>query len=312
MAKESRIAVYGAIVGNVSIAVTKFVGAAMTGSSAMLSEGIHSVVDSGNGLLLLFGMNRASAPADAEHPFGHGKELYFWSLIVAVLIFGAGGGVSAYEGILHMLHPNPVSDPTLNYVVLGFAAVFEGTSLGIALRQFSKEKGDAPFWQALHDSKDPGTYTVIAEDSAALLGIAAAFIGVFASHQLDLPVLDGAASVVIGLLLMGVATLLIREARGLLIGEGVSRETLASIRSIVDGEAGVNQSSKPLTMYFGPDDVLLALDVQFDPALSSGQIAECVRNLEHKIRERHSFIKRIYVEARALDPQTARAGGGPR
>lgn len=309
MAKESKLAVYGAIAGNVSIAVTKFVGASITGSSAMLSEGIHSMVDTGNGLLLLWGMKRASAPADAEHPFGHGKELYFWSLIVAVLIFGAGGGVSAYEGILHMLQPNPVSDPTWNYVVLGFAAVFEGTSLGIALRQFSKEKGREPFWEALRNSKDPSTYTVIAEDSAALLGIAVAFAGVFASHQLDMPVLDGAASVVIGLLLMGVATLLIREARGLLIGEAASGETLRSIRRIVNEEEGVYQSGKPLTMYFGPDDVLLALDVQFDSGLTSGEIARCVQNIERKIRERYSFIKRIYVEAAALGPRTDAVAG---
>jgi cation diffusion facilitator family transporter len=186
--------------------VTKFGGAAITGSSAMLSEGIHSTVDTGNQLLLLVGMKQSKRPPDAEHPFGHGKELYFWSLIVAVLIFGVGGGISAYEGILHMLDPAPLEDAKWNYVVLGFAFIFEAISLGIALRSFRKQRGGDPFWRALRRSKDPTVYTVVAEDAAALAGIVAAFGGVYASHALNMPVLDGLASLVIGLLLAGVAT----------------------------------------------------------------------------------------------------------
>ncbi len=188
---DSRLAVYGAIAGNSAIAVMKFAGAAVTGSSAMLSEAIHSTVDTGNGLLLLLGLRLSRRPPDERHPFGHGKELYFWSLIVAMLVFGVGGGVSAYEGILHVRNPPSLQDPFWAYVVLGAAAVFEGSSLAVALRQFYAQKGDTPFWKALRTSKDPAVYTVMAEDSAALAGLAAAALGIFGSHQLNMPTLDG-------------------------------------------------------------------------------------------------------------------------
>jgi TorA maturation chaperone TorD/divalent metal cation (Fe/Co/Zn/Cd) transporter len=208
-----------------------------------------------------------SAQAFIEHPFGHGKELYFWSLIVAVLIFGVGGGVSAYEGILHMLDPEPLQDAFWSYVVLGAAAVFEGASFAIAARQFWKEKGDAPLWTALRHSKDPSTYTVLAEDSAALAGLIAAALGVWASHALDLPAIDGAASIVIGVLLACVAVLLIREARGLLIGEGIRPETAKAIRDLVLETDGVREAGWPLSMYIGPEEVLLTLDAAFDPKI---------------------------------------------
>src|SRR6187455_1501446 len=200
---DSRLAVFGAIAANAAIAVMKFVGAAATGSSAMLSEGIHSVVDTGDGVLLLVGMHLAGRPADERHPFGYGKELYFWSLIVAVLIFGVGGGVSIYEGILRLLEPRPVEDAGWSYAILGGAALFEGASLGVAIRQFRRSIAGAPFWASLRSSKDPTLYTVIAEDSAALAGLAAAATGVFGSHALGMPAFDAGASVVIGLLLCG-------------------------------------------------------------------------------------------------------------
>src|SRR5205823_12090612 len=209
---SSKIAVYGAIAANVAIAVTKFVVAGITGSSAMLSEGIHSAVDTFNGVLLLVGLKLSQRPATPEHPFGHGKELYFWSLIVAVLIFGLGGGISFYEGVQHLRAPQPLQDPMWNYVVLGAAAVFEGSSFVVALRQFLRQAGDAPFWQALHRSKDPTTYTVLAEDAAALVGLVVAALGIALARHFDRPALDGAASMVIGLLLAGVAVLLIRES----------------------------------------------------------------------------------------------------
>jgi cation diffusion facilitator family transporter len=297
---ESTRAVYGAIAANVGIAITKFVAAAFTGSSAMLSEAIHSCVDTGNGALLLVGMHLSRRKPSPEHPFGHGKELYFWSLIVAVLIFGAGGGVSAYEGVLHMLDPAPLEDATWNYVVLGIAAVFEGASFSIAFRQFMKEKGDVPLWRALRRSKDPSTYTVLAEDSAALAGLAAAALGVFGSHYLDQPVLDGAASVVIGVLLCAVAVLLIREARGLLIGEGVERETAAAIRDIAESHACVRHAAEPLSMYIGPEDVLLTLDVKFDPKSTARDIAHAIADIEHDIRARYPRVKRIYIEAASI------------
>ena len=297
---ESTRAVYGAIVANTAIAITKFIAAGVTGSSAMLSEGIHSTVDTGNGLLLLVGMHLSKRKATPKHPFGHGKELYFWSLIVAVLIFGVGGGVSAYEGVLHMLDPEPLRDAMWNYVVLGIAAVFEGGSFFVALRQFMKGKGPATFWRALKVSKDPTTYTVLAEDSAALAGLAAVAAGIYASHRLDLPVLDGAASVVIGILLAAVAVLLIREVRGLLIGEGVSPETAAGIREIVLRNPHVREAAAPLSMYIGPEEVLLTLDVQFKADSRADEVADAVARDEREIRSRFPKIKRIYIEASAL------------
>ena len=203
-----KLAIYGAIAANVAIAVTKLVVAGTTGSSAMLSEGIHSSVDTFNGMLLLVGIRLSQRPATPEHPFGHGKELYFWSLMVAVLIFGLGGGISFYEGVQHIRHPQPLHDPTWNFVVLGVAALFEGISFTIALRQFLRQARGAPFWQAVRQSKDPTTYTVLAEDSAALAGLAIAALGIWLSHRFNMPVLDGAASVLIGLLLAAVATFL--------------------------------------------------------------------------------------------------------
>ncbi|MGZ5167909.1 MAG: cation diffusion facilitator family transporter [Burkholderiales bacterium] len=297
---ESKTAVYGAIAANTAIAVTKFIVAGISGSSAMLSEGIHSVVDTGNGLLLLVGTHRSQREATAKHPFGHGKELYFWSLIVAVLIFGLGGGISAYEGVLHILNPAPLRDAMWNYIVLAAAAAFEGASFAVALRQFRKEQGDVPFWRALRISKDPTVYTVLAEDAAALAGLAVAALGVYASHQLDLPILDGVASVVIGALLAAVAVLLIREARGLLIGEGIRPETAREIQEIASRNPHVRSAGMPLSMYIGPDEVLLALDVQFDPDTTADDIAAAIASIEREIRERYPKIKRIYIEASDL------------
>jgi cation diffusion facilitator family transporter len=297
---ESRIVVYGALAGNLAIAVTKFVAAAITGSSAMLSEAIHSTVDSGNGLLLLVGMARSKRAPDAGHPFGYGKELYFWSLIVAVLIFGVGGGISAYEGVLHMLHPEPMRDPMWNYIVLGAAAVFEGISFSIAMHAVLQQKGDKPLWRALHDSKDPSTFTVVAEDSAALAGLAIAALGVYLSHRLDMPSLDGAASVLIGVLLAGVATLLIHESRGLLIGEGVDRDMAVAIQKIVTDDQSIAAAARPLTMYFGPENILLTLDVEFERDLSADDIADAVARIERAIRARFQAVKRIYIEANPI------------
>jgi cation diffusion facilitator family transporter len=298
---DSKIAVYGAIAANVGIAATKFVVAAITGSSAMLSEGIHSAVDTGNGVLMLVGTRLSERKATPEHPFGHGKELFFWSLIVAVLVFGLGGGLSIFEGVTHILNPAPIRDPKWNYFVLLAAALFEGTSFTIALRVFLKEKGDRPFWASLHASKDPMTYTVLGEDFAALAGLAVAAAGIFVSHRFDMPKADGVASVVIGVILAGVAVLLIREARGLLIGEGIRADTAAAIRALLDKHPLVRSVGPLLSMYIGPDQVLLTLDVEFDPKASARTIADAVKSLEQQIRDRFDKITRIYIEARAAD-----------
>ena len=293
---ESRLAIYGAIAANAAISVTKFVVAGITGSSAMLSEGVHSVVDTANGLLLLVGVHRSQRPPSTEHPFGHGKELYFWSLIVAVLIFGAGGGVSFYEGVLHVRDPHPLEEPLWNYVVLAFAAVFEGASFGIALRQFLRDKGDLPFWRALRTSKDPATYTVMAEDAAALAGLAIAALGIFASHKLDMPRLDGVASMAIGVLLAGVAVLLVHESRGLLVGEGVRPETARAIQDIARAEPGVRDVGPVLSMYVGAEDVLVTFAVHFAPQLPAGEVAEAIRRIESTVRARFPKVRRIFVE----------------
>ncbi|MCY1213795.1 Ferrous-iron efflux pump FieF [compost metagenome] len=293
----SKIAIYGAIAANVAIAVTKFVVAGITGSSAMLSEGIHSAVDTFNGVLLLVGIRLSQRPATAEHPFGHGKELYFWSLIVAVLIFGLGGGVSFYEGIQHMRHPEPMRDATWNYVVLGLAALFEGTSFFIALREFRREARGRPFWQALVQSKDPTTYTVLAEDSAALAGLGVAALGIWASHRFDMPALDGAASVVIGLLLAGVAVLLISQARGLLIGEGIRPETARAIRSLAMQQPSVQDVGHVLSMYIGANEVLAIVDVNFKDGTATGEAADAIAAIEQQVRARFPMIRRLFIEA---------------
>ncbi len=294
---ESKLAIYGAIAANVAIAATKFAVAGITGSSAMLSEGIHSAVDTFNGVLLLVGIRLSQRPPTVEHPFGHGKELYFWSLIVAVLIFGLGGGVSFYEGIQHIRHPEPMQDPTWNYVVLGLAMLFEGASFLVALRQFRAQSRGMPFWRALDQSKDPTTYTVLAEDSAALLGLAVAALGIYLSHRLDLPVLDGAASVVIGLLLAGVAVLLISQARGLLIGEGIRPETARAIRSLAMEQPSVSNVGRVLSMYIGPDEVLAIVDVNFKEGTATGDAADAITAIEQQVRARFPMIRRLFIEA---------------
>ncbi len=294
---ESRLAIYGAIGANVAIATTKFIVAGITGSSAMLSEGIHSAVDTGNGVLLLVGTRLSEREASAEHPFGHGKELYFWSLIVAVLIFGVGGGLSFYEGLQHWQHPSPLADAQWNYVVLAAAALFEGTSFTIALRQFRRETHGRPFWRALHGSKDPTTFTVLAEDGAALVGLAIAAAGVYASHRLNRPELDGAASMLIGLLLAGVAVLLIHESRSLLVGEGIRPDTARTVRRLALSHPEIERAGRPRSMYVGRDTVLLTLDVAFRGGTLAEQVANTVAALKREVQAQFPMIRHIYVEA---------------
>jgi cation diffusion facilitator family transporter len=312
---SSKKAVVAAIVGNVAIAATKFVAAAVTGSSAMLSEGIHSLVDTGNGWLLLYGMNRSRRPADATHPFGHGKELYFWGLIVAVLVFGLGGGMSFYEGITHLQHPKPMQRLAWNYVVLGISMLFEGLSWSVAFREFRAGQKGRGFWEAVRTSKDPTTLTVVFEDSAALAGLVIAFLGVLLGDTLHEPRFDGAASIAIGLLLSVVAIFLAYQSKGLLVGESADRATLASIREILSAEPSVYQVVDLLTMHFGPHDVLLTLEIEFGRGLSAEEVEAAVERLEESITARHPEVKRIYIEAQSIAKSrraaASRAGNGP-
>jgi cation diffusion facilitator family transporter len=303
MAAESAakpIAVYGAMAANLAIAATKFVAAFWTGSSAMLSEGIHSVVDTGNEVLLLLGVHRSHKPPDDLHPFGHGKELYFWSLVVAILIFGVGGGMAVYEGITHVLHPAPLEDPTANYIVLGVAFVAESLSLSIALKEVWAAKGTRSLWQAVHTSKNPAVFVVLVEDSAALAGLVVAFCGVFFGHLFHVPVLDGIASLVIGSILAIVAIFLAYESKGLLVGESAAPEIVQSVQRLATGDPAVEQIQRPLTMHFGPRDVLLTMAIQFRRGLSGAEVVAAVDRLEQAIRAAHPSITRIFIEAEAL------------
>lgn len=292
--------ILAAMVANLAIAITKFVAAALTGSSAMLSEGIHSVVDTGNELILLLGIRLSKRPADANHPFGHGQELYFWTLIVAILIFAIGGGMSAYEGILHLTHPHPIENPTWNYIVLGLAIVFEGISWVVALREFLPSVGKQTFWQAVRTSKDPTIFTVLFEDSAALLGLIVAFVGILLGQLLNNPYLDGVASIVIGFILAVVAVLLAYESRGLLVGEAADPATVAHIRSLVRADPAVEGVLQVLTLHFGPNEVLLNLEIQFRRSLTAEEVAQAVDRLESLIRSQHSNVKNIFIEAKSL------------
>lgn len=292
--------IYAAIASNLAIAITKFIAASMTGSSAMLSEGIHSVVDTVNELLLLLGIRLSNRPPDERHPFGHGQELYFWTLIVAILIFSIGGGMSIYEGIAHVQNPTPIEDPTWNYVVLGMAVLFEGFSWTVALKEFLPSVGDRNIWQAIKASKDPTIFTVLFEDSAALLGLFVAFLGVLMGHLLNNPYLDGAASIVIGIILTIVAILLARESRGLLVGEGADAATVKQLRSLVLVDPAVAGVLRLLTLHFGPHEVLLNIKIQFDRTLSAEDVTQAIDRLESTIQSHYPDIRNIFIEAKSL------------
>jgi cation diffusion facilitator family transporter len=296
MAQESKTAVVAAIVGNAAIATIKFAAAALTGSSAMISEGIHSVVDTGNGGLLLYGLRRGNRPADSAHPFGHGMEVFFWSLIVAVSIFGIGGGMSIYEGVMHIRHPSPMANPMLNYIVLGAAMVFEGISFSVAWRAFRKHKRGRGTVAAIHQGKDPSLFTILFEDTAALLGLAVAFIGVLLSHLLRAPVFDAAASVVIGCILVSAALWLAYETKSLLVGEAADPGLVAVLREIALADEAVDGLGSVLTMHLGPNEVLLNIEVQFKPDLAVPEVQAAIRRIEQRIATTYPQVNRIFVE----------------
>jgi cation diffusion facilitator family transporter len=296
MAAESKRAVIAAIAGNAAIAAIKFVAGAMTGSSAMISEAIHSVVDTGNGGLLFYGLRRGARPADTQHPFGHGMELYFWSLIVAVSIFGIGGGMSIYEGISHIQHPATLENPLINYIVLAVAMVFESFSFSVAWSGFRKHKKGKRTLTAIHHAKDPSLFTVLFEDSAALAGLVVAFLGVFLSHQLDAPSFDGAASVVIGVILVCAALWLAYESRSLLVGEAADPELVAMVREIALADPAVVGLGVVLTMQLGPEEVLLNIEVQFRPQATADEIHAAVHRIETHINEPFPEVSRIFIE----------------
>ena len=297
---KGHFTVYAALGANLIIAASKFTAAFITGSSAMVSEGIHSVVDTGNQFLLLLGIHKSKKPADALHPFGYGKEVYFWGLMVAVILFGLGAGMSLYEGIMHLKHPVEIRELTWNYIVLGVAFVSEGLSWRIALKELLANVHSRGFWKTLRESKDPGIYTVVCEDSAALSGLLVAFLGVFLSHHFQTEVYDAAASIIIGLILAPTSLFLAREGKGLLLGEAVDKDVIKGIQEVAESDPAVVKVRRTLTMHLSPDQVLLNIDIQFKPSLTASEIAETVERLETGIRNAYPVIKRIFIEAEAF------------
>jgi cation diffusion facilitator family transporter len=312
-AGQRNLVVWAALAANLGIGVAKFAAAALTGSTAMLTEGIHSVVDSGNQVLLLYGERRAKRPPDALHPFGYGRELYFWAFVVAILIFAVGAVVSIYEGWLHWSTPEPLHPPLINYIVLAVAFVMEGTSWTIALREFGAAKGDAGWWQAVKDSKDPATFTVLFEDSAALAGLIVAAIGVWASHHFADPRLDGLASIIIGSILVFVAIFLAREAKGLLIGERADPRLVDGITRIVAAHPAVSAVNHVRTIHTAPKQVFVAISADFHDEVRMGDAEQFIEDIEDGLRASFPQLSSIYIrpekrEQAGTSPAASRLG----
>jgi cation diffusion facilitator family transporter len=297
--QRSKVVVWAALAGNVSIALAKVVAAWLTGSSAMWSEAVHSFVDTGNQWLMLLGMRRATRPPSEAHPFGHGLELYFWSFVVAILIFGLGAGVSVYQGIEKIINPHPIRDVWVSYLVLGISVLFEGSVWLFALRAFRRQKKRMSWIQAIRASKDPTVFTVLFEDTAALSGLIVALIGITASVWLNNPLYDGVASLVIGLILAATATLLANECRGLLTGEAVAPSVRKDIHAMLLAQPEIRAVHRMLTMHFAPHDVLLTVSVAFEEALSITEAQAAIARIEDDIRGNHPEMRRIFIEPRS-------------
>jgi len=291
---RENIVVLGALAANLGIAVAKFIAAGISGSSAMLTEGVHSLVDSGNQLLLLYGQKRARKAPDTKHPFGYGRELYFWAFVVAILIFAGGSGVSIYEGIVHIRHPEPLRDPLINYIVLGVAFLFEGTSWAIAVREFNATRHDN-WWSAIKASKDPAGFTVLFEDSAALIGLVIAAIGVWASHSWNDPRIDGIASIAIGIVLAAVAVLLSREAKGLLIGESADDDHVRHIWRMLDQRPEITHVNHVRTIHSAPESVFVAVSADFDDSLTLGDGERIIEDIETELKSVLPQLSSIYI-----------------
>ncbi|MDX1716743.1 MAG: cation diffusion facilitator family transporter [Anderseniella sp.] len=296
---SSKTVIIAALLGNGAIACTKFAASVYTGSSAMLSEAIHSLVDTGNQGLLLYGLKKSERPADKTHPFGYGRELYFWAFVVALLIFSIGAGVSLYEGVHKIQHPEPVSSPHVNFIVLGLAMAFEGVAFYLAIKEFNKRRGTTPVFKAVRQSKDPGLFTVLFEDAAAMAGLVIAFVGLLVAEYLGVIWADGAASSGIGLLLATVAIFLCFETKGLLIGEAVSDEMSDDLHKIINGSDAVNSINEFRTMHMGPQDVLLAVSLDVRDDLDTGTLEAALYELEQSIKASHPEVKRLFLEVQS-------------
>jgi cation diffusion facilitator family transporter len=292
----SKTAVWAALIGNILVTAAKAGAAAFTGSSAMLSEAVHSFVDTGNEVLLLYGMRVAKKKADREHPQGYGRELYFWSFIVALLVFALGAGVSFYEGVNHLLAPRPIESPIVSEIVLALAFLFEGWSWLVSLRQFRKIKGDLGYYEAFRKSKDPPLFMVLFEDSAALIGIAIAAVGTVLTAHVGLPWADGVASILIGVVLVFTSTLLARESKSLLIGERADGELIKAILQIASASCGTSRANGVLTFQLAPDQIMAAISFEFDDQLRAPEIEQMVADIERRIRTAHPEVVSLFVK----------------
>lgn len=296
----SKTPIYTALGANLLIAVTKLVAAFFTGSSAMVSEGIHSLVDTSNEVLLLLGIKRSQKPPDEHRPFGYGRELYFWSFIVSLLFFALGGGFSIYEGIEHLINPEHVTNPVWNYAVLGIAFIFDGISFITALKEFTRQRGDTPFWQAVRESKDPPTFVVLFEDAADVIGILIAFTGILLGQLLHNPYIDGVASIMIGLLLTAVAIVLVRESRSLLMGETPMPDELQQVVGIAEKHEAVNKVVHHLSTFLAPEEVILVLKINFKPNDGNQQIITAINNIRTSIQQAYPHYKQLFIEPVSL------------
>ena len=293
---SSRRVIYAAILGDLLIGLTKLTAAAWTGSSSLLSEGVHSIVDTGNGFLLLYGLHRSAIRPDREHPLGYGREIYFWSFVVAVLLFAFGAGVSLYQGVVHVLNPEPVQHLAASYIVLGLSALFDGTTWWLALRNFRGERRYSDLLNAIRESKDPPSFMVLFEDSAALAGILVAFASIYLSVRLDLPVLDGVGSILIGLILAVTASLLAKETKSLLIGERADQGIVDSILRVAGQIDGVTHAHGILTVHLAPQEILVALSLEFADELKTPEIEARVIELERRVRLSHPEVAAVFVK----------------
>ncbi len=300
MAGEAKAAVVAAVVGNILVAATKFVAAFFSGSAAMLSEAIHSAVDTANDSLMLYGMRRSRQPADRDHPFGYGRELYFWTLIAGILIFALGGGMSILNGVQHIARPHRADHVGWSYAVLGAAMFFEGGSWIYGFRAFRAERRRRGVLETIHESKNPTTFATLLEDSAALAGLVVAFAGLYASVRLDAPWLDGASSVLIGVLLCLVAIVMVYESQSLLIGEGVAGATLAALRGIVEREAAVASVARLSTVYLGPEQIVLAIELRFRDGTPLAEIRATLARIKAAIGDRYPRIRRIFIDTASI------------
>ncbi|NIN35266.1 MAG: cation diffusion facilitator family transporter [Gammaproteobacteria bacterium] len=297
MQSSRKLVIYAALVGNTLIAITKFLAAYFTSSSAMFSEGIHSLVDTGNQVLLLYGLKRSQLPASERFPFGHGKEIYFWSFVVAIMIFAVGAGVSIYEGIHRLYDPSQVQNFIINYTVLGFAIIFEGFAWYFAFREFSRSRGEWGYFEAVHKGKDPTMFVVLFEDTAAMMGLLVALSANILSQLTGLYVFDAAASIIIGLILAVTAVWLAYETKSLLIGERANTHVVDGIRQLATDFSKIDHLNEVLTMHMGPDFILVNISVGFVEPITGEEIETTVAKLDNAIKNRFSNVKRIFIEA---------------